>query len=394
MTTGAARDGGPRRASRVLADIAHALDSAEHAAARVTQVLELLARLVPYDRCAVLHPQIPRAPDLFARPEPTDEEREPLVARLASLLRLMSGEPDAHRGAVAAPASSVAAGRAHLAVPLVGFDQVIGVLFVERTGPEAYDEESLSLLAVVAAQLAAYLTTIRLAHEETRAHEFQQLLVGIVSHDLRNPLGVIIGSAGLLLPRVQDSRMGKSVERILANGQRAARIVSDLLDLTRTRLGAGIPIVPKRVDLGELVHELVEEVRIAHPKRRIELDRAPGAVGTWDPDRLAQVVTNLLGNAIQYGPADTPVRVTLRPSGAEVVLAVHNRGSAIPPALLEHIFDPFKRGERTRGAEQGLGLGLYIVQHIVSGHGGRVEARSSEVEGTSFTVTLPRERRA
>jgi len=246
---------------------------------------------------------------------------------------------------------------------------------------------------VVAAQLAAYLTTMRLAHEETRALEFQQLLVGIVSHDLRNPLGVVIGSAGMLLPRIQEPRSAKFVERILANGQRASRIVSDLLDLTRTRLGAGIPIVPERVDLSELVRELVEEVRVAYPTRAVDLDSAPEVVGTWDPDRLAQVVSNLLNNAIQYGPADDPVRVTLRRSGANVALEVQNSGPAIPPALLEHIFDPFKRGERTRGAEKGLGLGLYIVQHIVAGHGGRVEARSSDTEGTTFTVTLPCERR-
>jgi signal transduction histidine kinase len=393
MTSGAARDLGPRRASRVLADIAHALDSAERAVERITQVLELLARLVPYDRCALLHPGPPRTPELFARPEPAAEERAPLVARLTSLLRLMADEPDTQRGGAVVP-WPVSEERVHLAVPLVGLDQVMGVLFVERAGPEAYDEESLSLLAVVAAQLAAYLTTVRLAHEEARAHEFQQLLVGIVSHDLRNPLGVVIGSAGMLLPRVQDPRLAKFVERILANAQRASRIVSDLLDLTRTRLGAGIPIVPERVDLSELLHELVEEVRVAYPARVFNLDCPPGVVGIWDPDRLAQVVSNLLGNAIQYGPADTPVRVALRSSGADVVLEIQNRGAAVPPALLEHIFDPFKRGERTRGTEQGLGLGLYIVQHIVAGHGGRVEVRSSNVEGTTFTVTLPRERPA
>ena len=218
--------------------------------------------------------------------------------------------------------------------------------------------------------------------------------MGIVSHDLRNPLGVIIGSAGLLVSRVQEPRLVRSVERILANGQRASRIVSDLLDLTRTRLGAGIPIVPERVDLSELLHELVEEVRIAYPARAVELDCAPGIVGTWDPGRLAQVVSNLLGNAIQYGPVDTPVCVTLRSSGTDVVLEVQNRGSVVPPSLLEHIFDPFKRGERTRGTEQGLGLGLYIVQHIVAGHGGRVEARSSGTEGTTFAVTLPRGQQA
>jgi signal transduction histidine kinase len=394
VTSGAARDLSPRRTSRVLADIAHALDSAEHAPERVDQVLDLLARLVPYDRCALLHPRAARTPELFVRPTPPVEDRAPLAARLTSLLRLMADEPETHRGAALVPwTESASAERVHLAMPLVGLDQVIGVLFVERGGSQAYDEECLSLLAVVAAQLAAYLTTMRLAHEETRALEFQQLLVGIVSHDLRNPLGVVIGSAGMLLPRIQEPRSAKFVERILANGQRASRIVSDLLDLTRTRLGAGIPIVPERVNLSDLLRELVEEVRVAYPTRAVDLDSAPEVVGIWDPDRLAQVVSNLLNNAIQYGPADDPVRVTLRRSGANVVLEVQNAGPAIPPALLQHIFDPFKRGERTRGTEKGLGLGLYIVQHIVAGHGGRVEARSSDSEGTTFTVTLPCERR-
>lgn len=396
MSSAPPREGGRRHGPRVLADIAHALESAEGAEMRVRRALELLQQLVPYDRCALLHQPPEQAPELFGWPEPPPDEHAPLAARLTSFLRLL-GEAEDERDDAPAPAPPSREARPHLAVPLVGFDQVVGVLFVERAGAEAYDEESLSLLTVAAAQLAAYLTSIRMAEEQARAsralgraHDFQQLLVGIVSHDLRNPLGVILGSAALLLQRIRDERQIKTIERIIANSQRATRIINDLLDLTRARLGSGIPVTRSRVDLGKIVHELVEEIRVAHPSRSVELDCPPEVVGEWDADRMAQVLTNLLANALRYSPEDSPLRVAVRPAATDVVLEIHNRGPAIPPALLAHIFDPFERGELTRGAGAGLGLGLYIVQQIVAGHGGSAEARSSEEEGTTFTLILPR----
>lgn len=396
MSAAPPREGGLRRVPRVLADIAHALESAEGAAMRVRRALELLQRLVPYERCALLHQPPERAPELFAWPESSPDERASLAARLTSFLRLLDESED-RRSDAPDPAPPDGAARAHLAVPLVGFDQVVGVLFVERAGAEPYDEESLSLLTVVAAQLAAYLTSIRMAEEQGRAsralgraHDFQQLLVGIVSHDLRNPLGVILGGAALLLQRTRDERQIKTIERIISNTQRATRIINDLLDLTRARLGSGIPVTRSRVDLGEIARELVDEIRVVHPTRAVELDCPPGVVGEWDADRMAQVLTNLLANALRYSPEDSPLRVAVRPASTDVVLEVHNRGPAIPPALLAHIFDPFERGERARDAGGGLGLGLYIVQQIMAGHGGSVAARSSEEEGTTFTLVLPR----
>jgi signal transduction histidine kinase len=336
-------------------------------------------------------------------PAASQAQHRELSEKLAGFLRLLDDREEVRdERAVARDEGSVRLPSGpgwHLALPLIGLEEVVGVLFVERAGGEPYDETSLSLLTIVAAQIATYLTTIRLreaqaesAHALELAHTFQQLLVGIVSHDLRNPLGAILGSAGILLTRADDPRQLKTIERILSNGHRATRIINDLLDLTRARLGNGIPITRARVDLGELLREVVEQMADSHRGRDLKLSVDAQVIGDWDRERIAQAVSNLLTNAIHHGLPDTPVRVALRSEPALAVIEVHNQGPAIPEHTLPLIFDPFKRGERlrTEGQGQGLGLGLYIVQKVVEAHGGHVEARSTEGGGTTFTMVLPR----
>lgn len=387
---------GPR-AARLLAEVAHTLECGDDAPGRVARVLAVLGQLVPCDRCALLQAPAGVASELRVVPEATEPERADLFARLDGFLRLLGDRAATRRDD--APDAYRRPGWSHLALPLVGLDDVVGVLLVEQRGDAAYDEQCLSLLTVVAAQLATYLTTIRLLEAQARssralglAHGFQQLLVGVVSHDLRNPLGVIVGSAGMLLRRTDDPRQIKTIGRIVASAQRATRIINDLLDMTRARLGAGIPIAPRPTDLTELLRECVEEARAAHPGREVRLDAPDAVAGAWDADRLGQVVANLLANALHHGAAGAPVGVALRAGDAAVSIEVHNLGPVIPPEALPTIFDPFRRGERIRSAAQGegLGLGLYIVQQIVEGHGGRVEVRSTAGDGTTFTVTLPR----
>lgn len=388
MSEAAATDAERSAASRVLVEIAHLLESAEGASERIALVLRLLARVVPYDRCAVLHCRGPTVPELFLEPTPTQAgEREALFLKLSGLFRLMSDLSDIPAGGRAEAAGAPT--RAHLALPLVGLDQVVGVLFVERHLPDAYDAESLRILSIVAAQLAAYVTMIRLAQDQTSAHEFQQLLLAIVSHDLRNPLGVIMASAGLLLRRLPDDRLAKALERILTNGQRASRIVGDLLDLTRARLGDGISIDREELDFGPVLDDLVEEFRVGHPDVVLEFERDPELVGCLDSDRLVQVVSNLLANAVRHGATNGAVRLCARAHGRDVQVVVQNQGTPIPAELLASIFDPFKRGERRRGTQQGLGLGLYIVRHIVAAHGGEVTVTSNSRDGTTFAVNLP-----
>jgi len=166
-----------------------------------------------------------------------------------------------------------------------------------------------------------------------------------------------------------------------------------LLDFTRGRLGQGIPVQRRPVGLRELVRQVVEELEAIHPGRELRLEVEGALQGEWDGDRLAQVLGNLGKNALDYSPADTPVRFRLRDEGEGVRVEVHNEGPPIPEAQRASIFEPFQRfaqEEASPRATSGLGLGLFIVQQIVRAHGGTIEVRSREQEGTTFSLWLPR----
>lgn len=236
------------------------------------------------------------------------------------------------------------------------------------------------------------VTERRRAEEAAReAAQFGERLIAIVSHDLRNPLNAIqLSVTRLLHGDALQERDRKAVSRIARSGERMARMISELLDFTRGRLGGGIPIERVPGDVRSVMRQAVEELEAAWPERSLTLNVGPGRYdGAWDAERLLQVVSNLGGNALQYSPPDSPVRFTLTDAEALVVLEVQNGGEPIPPDLLPHLFDPFRRGGggNTHG---GLGLGLYIVEQVVKGHGGRIEVRSRASEGTVFRVLLPR----
>ncbi|MFL5357742.1 PAS domain-containing protein [Archangium sp.] len=230
--------------------------------------------------------------------------------------------------------------------------------------------------------------------EAQKRAEFAEQLIGIVSHDLRNPLNAITLSVAALM-RQEDlgERQAKGLARISAATERATRMIRDLLDFTRARLGGGIPIERGPLNLHTHCRQVVEEVRLAHPDREVEVVGSGEGAGEWDGDRLAQVITNLVNNALAYSPPGTPVRVETRGEDGTVLLRVHNEGRPIPPELLPHLFEPLTRG-RPGGdtASRSIGLGLFIVANIVQAHGGTVDVRSEPVEGTTFTVRLPRAR--
>jgi signal transduction histidine kinase len=165
------------------------------------------------------------------------------------------------------------------------------------------------------------------------------------------------------------------------------RLVNDLLDLTRTRLGTGIPIAPQPVDLEVICQEVLAEFQTIQPDRRLEFPSEGDLRGSWDPDRLAQVLSNLLGNALQHGAHGGAVGVAARSDGDEVVVEVHNDGSPIPDAILSNIFEPMVRHAH---GNEGLGLGLHIAREVVLAHGGTVAVTSTAGDGTTFSVRLPR----
>jgi signal transduction histidine kinase len=218
---------------------------------------------------------------------------------------------------------------------------------------------------------------------------FAEQFIGMLGHDLRNPLNAIQMAATLLRETAQG-RDARVIERLLSSTKRLSTMVGQLLDLTRARLGGGIAVVRKRTSLAELVDTVADELLRIHPGREILRRLAPDAVGEWDPDRLVQVVSNLIGNALEYGDPARPVEVRLRAEGDHARLEVHSHGPVIPPDLLPVIFDPYRRSDARSLRSQGLGLGLYVTQQIVLAHGGRIDVRSTEAEGTIFEVTLPR----
>jgi PAS domain S-box-containing protein len=219
---------------------------------------------------------------------------------------------------------------------------------------------------------------------------FSEQFVGILGHDLRNPLGAIQMAASLLGRKAESPSDRQLVERILASTRRMINMVAQLFDLTRARLAGGLTVDRRPIDLSNVVADAVAELRLVQSGRAIECVISPGVRGCWDADRLAQVVSNLVGNALQHAAPESTVEVRLAPRGNEVVLEVRSFGTPIAPDLLPVIFDPYRRGEAAGTRSQGLGLGLFITQQIVHAHGGQIDVRSTATDGTRFTVTLPR----
>ena len=217
-----------------------------------------------------------------------------------------------------------------------------------------------------------------------------EMFVGILGHDLRNPLGAIILGAQLLERQIEDDKHLSTLRRITKAGQRMTDMIEQLLDLTRVRLAGGLGFVRalKHADVALLVQRTVDELRGAHPEREVKVETQGDCSTRGDADRLLQLFSNVIANAIHHGAPGEPISVNLESSEDAISVCVHNQG-VIPPDLLPTIFDPF-RGRHPSSKSRGLGLGLFISQQIAVAHGGGISVASSEAHGTSFTVRLPR----
>ncbi len=220
-----------------------------------------------------------------------------------------------------------------------------------------------------------------------------ETFVSAVGHDLKNPLNAIVMSADLLLNDAKDDRTKSIATRLRSSGRRMAQMIDDLFDLSRARLGNGIPITVEAHDLAVIARRVIAEIETVNPTRAISLDVTGNTQGKWDGTRLAQVISNLVANAIRHGASGTPVDVRVYEKDDRMCIEVHNAG-AIEPSLLPHIFDPFRSNESKRSRADGLGLGLYIVHQIVTAHAGTIEVRSTSEDGTTFVAGLPREARS
>ena len=241
----------------------------------------------------------------------------------------------------------------------------------ELTAQHVKDEQELSLAR---------------AQAEDRA-KFAEQLVGVVSHDIRNPLAVIDMSTVLLQKGVSGAQQEAVVARIHRSVGRVQHLVSDLLDFTEAKLGRGIKVHPRPVDLHQALAESVGELGVAFPSHDIRHEAAgPGACHA-DPDRIAQAVGNLVANATSHGAPGHPITVRSEGGDGRFRIRVHNHGPEIPPELMARLFEPMVRGSDVRA--QGVGLGLFIVHEIVGAHGGTVHVTSSAEGGTAFVIDLP-----
>ncbi|WAK00505.1 sensor histidine kinase [Methylobacter sp. YRD-M1] len=228
-----------------------------------------------------------------------------------------------------------------------------------------------------------------------RVDQSRRMFLAILSHDLRNPLNCIRMAAHLVSHTAnEDPQSAKALSMIETNTEAIMRLISDLIDFASTGLGSAMPLTRGPVDLEKLCREVVDAYRTAHPERTLRFHPDGDLTGDWDAARVRQVVSNLIGNALQHGSAQGPVELSVISEGSTVVLSVHNEGAPIPSDLLATIFDPLMRHATPESAARrvpgSIGLGLYIVREIVVAHGGTVEVASTAQKGTTFTVRLPR----
>ena len=242
--------------------------------------------------------------------------------------------------------------------------------------------------------LGALQHAVRDAREREEAlrttADFRERLIGIVGHDLRSPLNTMLMASGLLIARGElsdeDARLAS---RIVTSGQRMGRMISQLVEFTRARLGGDFQLKRTRKNLGDICQDIAEELRIG-ASTEIQLLREGDLVGRWDADRLAEAVSNLASNAVDYATPGTPIVIHAHGDGDAVIVEVTNHGPTIPPEMLPVIFDAFRQGQASKSPKGGnLGLGLYIASEIVRAHGGTLAARSSDGT-TTFTLRLPR----
>jgi len=390
-----------RAFGRALHDIAQVFESAEGSAGRVLHVLELLAQVVPYDQCALLQLEPGRDPFVALMPPLAPAERDVLMQTLRKLFGLFSDE---HTRATQAPDTPSGA---HLAVPLLGLDEVIGVVFVRRTRG-AYGEGHLSALSLVAAKLAAYLTMLRARDEAAEAarrldearrgaeaaNRAKDEFVALVSHELKTPLSSMLNWAYVLRSKgAGEAERARAVGAIERNVRTQTKLIDDLLELSCIA-AAELRLDLRAVEPAKLIRAAIEGLRPQAEQRSISLESALDRsvkLFAADPHRLEQVVATLLANAIKFTPNGGHVEVHLERAGRDARIQVIDTGKGISREFLPRVFDRFRRAQGpTVGSSRGLGIGLAIVKHLVELHGGLVRAESpGEEKGATFTVDLP-----
>lgn len=383
--------------SRVLHDITQLLESADGADQRVTCALTRLRDLVPYDQCGVLEARLGYEPRLWVTPEPAGDERARLSLTLMGLFEQL----------VDAPVRSAPATRGHLAVPMVGLDEVIGLLFVRSSSAE-FKPDHLRALSLVAALLGAYFTQLRASGElaalarerdEARrvaedANRAKDEFLTLVSHELKTPLSSILASTHLLRSAAEEGARARALDEVDRNVHVQSRLVDDILDLACVA-SAELRLQMRTVEPAALIKKTLEALRLEAERKAVRLrehldDEAMPLV--LDPDRIGQVLSTLVSNAIQFTPAGGYVEVRLQRATGIARIQVSDGGARIGDEALPRVFDRFPPAARADAPAGGrLGFGLALAKDLVELHGGRVRADSDpQRPGMTFTIELPR----
>ena len=222
-----------------------------------------------------------------------------------------------------------------------------------------------------------------------QVEQSRNLLLGMLGHDMRNPLQTIQMTAQYLARLNSGPDISKAAARLISGGAQMQALLDDLMDFNRSQLGLGIRVRPSKANLEPVCIDEVEQIRAANPGHEVQLEVSGDCRGEWDGRRVQQLLRNLTVNAIKYGAEDRPVRVAVTGLQTEVRIEVRNKGPAIDRATLANLFQPLIRGaDEQRGRDDSLGLGLYIAHEIAKAHDGAIEVRSDDDE-TVFAVTLP-----
>lgn len=274
---------------------------------------------------------------------------------------------------------------AGFAFPVLIGREVVAVLEFFSSKCAEPDVRLLEVMGNVGTQLGRVV-------ERKRTELLQRSFSAIVSHDLKNPLfGILLRLTSMKNHPGLPPDQARSVGAMLSSAKRMERIIRDLLDYTSHRDGSGIPIAPVPADFDAICFEIITELETCYGDCRIVYRTSGEGHGLWDPARMSQIIQNLLANALEQSPRKIPVSLRWEAFGDELFIEVHHSGDPIPSDMLPHVFRPFRRGRRS-DTSGNIGIGLFIVEQIVQALGGTVTVRSSESEGTTFTVRVPRVR--
>ena len=327
--------------------------------------------------------------------------------QLAVATTLCSEVRDSHEPIIIEHASQDPEFCAHPTPKMYGFESYIAVPIFREDGKyfgnvcaldsnpvELRDEKTLPMMRLFAelielqlkAEAAAVQDRLALT-QERRTAELREQFIAVLGHDLRNPVFAVLGGSSHLLSLPLEPMHRRVLERIHSGAERMARMIDDIMDFARGRLGSGMSIVRDEVDLATLTTEVVGEITSAHPDREVRVDTSAAGRAWLDAARVAQLLSNLVANAVQHGSADCPVDVRVAVADGAVSFVVRNRGAQIPARMRARLFQPFVR-ERGDRPTPGLGLGLYIASEIAVAHGGSMVAESSPGGETIFTARL------